>query len=667
MGTGGSVARREGPARQAVTWRSVSVGLLGAIAVNAWPTWSCYVIRSSWADFGQLTLAVLLPYVLFVGAVNPLLWRAIPRLALSRAELLVAFLIAMVAATMQGEGLTGYFLGVITAPHYFASAENQWGDLILRYAPDRLLVTSHTPALRWFYEGLPRGQAMPWSAFLVPALWWGSFFVGLYLLVCFVAVLLRKQWADHERLAYPLAQVPLMLSERRPGRWLPDVARGRLFWIGVAIPLGIIGWNAVSWFIPGFPKLPVIAGFLNFRRIFFARGFPPIHGKFDFFVMGFAFLTPTEILFSVWFFHLLSNLQSGVMSRLGVSIGPADPWCSFDAATGWQSLGGYVVFVLWGLWMARRHLLAVARKALTGGGKLDDADELVSYRVAFFGAIVCFVYCVVWFTKAGMTLGVSLAFMSMLLLGYIGLGKIAAMAGLVYLRGPVTAQAFVWHFFGTAGLTPASMVGLGLTYTFFADAKGWLTVPVVHAAHIARSPALAGTRPRRAFGWIGLGSLLGAATAISMVLWLGSRMGAYHFGAATFQWSHISIWQSVATRVNESIAEPVGPHGARLAFAGVGAAIMAVLMALRTRLPWWPLHPVGFAISSSYPIRDSAMGIFTVWLIKALLLRLGGVALYRRAIPLFLGLLVGYLLGIGLGVLLDALFFPGAGHQLHGF
>ena len=668
MGRRTSPGRGDAPGRGAVTWRSVLLGLLGAIAVNAWPTWSSYAVRSSWADFGQLTLAVLLPYIVFVGIVNETVRRVSERLALSRAELLVAFMVAMVAATMQGEGLSGYFLGVLTAPGYFASPENQWDELILHRAPRWLLVGRDTPALRYLYEGLPRGALMPWGAFLIPIFWWCTFFAGLYLLCCFVAVLLRRQWVEHERLAYPLAEIPMLLADRSRRRgWLPDVAHGKLFWAGVFVPLGAIGWNMLSWWFPGFPRLPFLRHYLDFPKIWFGRGYAPFHAKIDFFVVSFAFLTSTEILFSLWFFHLVALVQAGVMTRHGYSIGPPDGWCSSDAATGWQSFGGFVVFVLWGLWVARRHLWAVARKAFTGKGPLDDADELVSYRTAFVGAIVCFAYCVVWFTRAGMAWPVSLVFMSMLLLGYVGVAKIAAMSGLIYLRGPVTAQAFVWHAFGTRNLSPPSMVGIGLTYMFFTDAKGWMMVPFAHVVKIARSPALAAKSRKGIFGWVGLGSLLGAAVAIGMVLWLGLRMGAFNFGVATFDWSHIAIWQAVATRVTESEATPFGPDGARLAFAGGGAAFTALLLFLRSRFAWWPLHPVGFAISSSYPIRDSAFGVFLVWLTKVALFKLGGFPLYRRAIPLFVGLLVGYVLGVGLGFVVDCIWFPGLGHPLHGF
>ena len=654
--------------RGAVTWRSVLVGLAGAVLVNAWPTYSAYAVHSTWADFGQINIAALLPYVLLVGIVNEVLRRMSPRLALSGAEVLVVFMMLIVASTMQGEGLTGYFLGVITAPHYFASPENGWADSILRYAPKWLLVGKDASALKFFYEGLPPGETMQWHVFAVPILWWSSLFAGVYLLSCFVAIILRKQWVENERLAYPLAEIPMMLSDRsRRGGWLPDIAYNRLFWIGAGIPLGIICWNMISWFSPGFPKLPVLEGFTVFPRIQFARGFPAIHAKLDPFVMSFAFLTSIEILFSLWFFHLLSVLQVGVMTQLGVNIGSADNWCSWDAATGWQSLGGFVVFVLWGLWMARQHLAAVARKALTGNGDLDDADELVSYRTAFFGTILCFVFCVVWLDSAGLDWPIAVLFVSALLLGYIGVAKIAAMTGLIYLRGPVTAQAVVWHVVGTANMTPGTMVGLGLTHTFFCDAKGWMMTPFVHVVRIAKSAGMGGRSRKGMFGWIGVASLVGAATAIVLVLYLSTGVGAYHFGVATFTWSHLNIWSTVAQRVRGSFVSPFGTDWARLGFAGVGAAITTVLAFLRTRFAWWPLHPVGFAISSSYPIRDSAFGVFLVWLTKLMLFKMGGLTLYRKTIPLFVGMLVGYILGVGLGFGVDCIWFQGAGHHFNGF
>jgi hypothetical protein len=74
---------------------------------------------------------------------------------------------------------------------------------------------------------------------------------------------------------------------------------------------------------------------------------------------------------------------------------------------------------------------------------------------------------------------------------------------------------------------------------------------------------------------------------------------------------------------------------------GVGFGITAVLMALKLQLPSWPLHPVAFPLAFCYPIDAMLPAIIVSWAAKALLLRYGGLRAHRRALPLFLGLLVG--------------------------
>ncbi|MDE2726641.1 MAG: hypothetical protein OXI19_01375, partial [Gemmatimonadota bacterium] len=66
-------------------------------------------------------------------------------------------------------------------------------------------------------------------------------------------------------------------------------------------------------------------------------------------------------------------------------------------------------------------------------------------------------------------------------------------------------------------------------------------------------------------------------------------------------------------------------------------------------------------------VRFMFLPFFLAWLIQVILLRLGGGALYRRAQPLFLGILVGYVLGKALSFLVDSLWFPAAPHQFESF
>jgi hypothetical protein len=48
-------------------------------------------------------------------------------------------------------------------------------------------------------------------------------------------------------------------------------------------------------------------------------------------------------------------------------------------------------------------------------------------------------------------------------------------------------------------------------------------------------------------------------------------------------------------------------------------------------------------------------------------MRFGGIELYRKAAPFFIGLIVGYFLGVGISFVVDVAFFPGNGHAImHG-
>ena len=93
---------------------------------------------------------------------------------------------------------------------------------------------------------------------------------------------------------------------------------------------------------------------------------------------------------------------------------------------------------------------------------------------------------------------------------------------------------------------------------------------------------------------------------------------------------------------------------------------MAVLTLLRYRLPWWPLHPVGFIVTTTSLLHEIT-AILIVWLFKAMVMRVGGVQLYRYFRPLFFGIIVGRATGVLVSFLVDLIWFPGGGHGVHGW
>jgi hypothetical protein len=80
----------------------------------------------------------------------------------------------------------------------------------------------------------------------------------------------------------------------------------------------------------------------------------------------------------------------------------------------------------------------------------------------------------------------------------------------------------------------------------------------------------------------------------------------------------------------------------------------------------WTLHPIGYAISTTN-IRLQFMSLFLIWIAKSLITRIGGVQLYRRLYPLFIGLILGRTAGTFLSFIIDLIWFPGSGHHVHGW
>ncbi|GIX06827.1 MAG: hypothetical protein KatS3mg115_1230 [Candidatus Poribacteria bacterium] len=91
------------------------------------------------------------------------------------------------------------------------------------------------------------------------------------------------------------------------------------------------------------------------------------------------------------------------------------------------------------------------------------------------------------------------------------------------------------------------------------------------------------------------------------------------------------------------LLSPQDPDLRGAGFMAGGLGFVFLLYSLRTRLLWFPLHPSGYVLSGG------AWGgmiyfwfpVMVAWLLKTIVLRLGGLPTYRRTQPFFLGLVLG--------------------------
>ena len=133
-----------------------------------------------------------------------------------------------------------------------------------------------------------------------------------------------------------------------------------------------------------------------------------------------------------------------------------------------------------------------------------------------------------------------------------------------------------------------------------------------------------------------------APLTILLSFWAYIQVG-YPIGAGTAQASRDQIW--VARETTEQMAaelrNPGGTNTSASLAMGFGGVFSIILLFLKLRFHWWPLHPIAFPMANAWLIHALTFTILAIWLFKVLLLRYGGLRAHRAALPFFLGLLVG--------------------------
>ena len=646
------------PAPRALTARSVAIGLFLVVALCFTGTYVRYFLHASRVAISHVPMQMLMPFmVMFFGAA---IISRFSRFSLRAGEWHVILAMGLAGAMLPVTGITGYMIGYISAPYFRATPENEWEKFIHPHMPTWLTPSNDSDAITWFYQGKPAGADIPWDVWMLPLFWWFLAAMAGFAVMACVAIVFRKQWAEHERLTFPVV-VPLLDLIAQPGdgkSWVPPIARNRLFLIGFALAFGAIAWNCISYFLPGFPQFPINSG----RWYWIDRQFPPIRGYLGIFTLFFSYFASLDVLFSLWFFDLLFILEGGWLNKLGYkAISPYEPRGVYE----WQMRGGFVVMVASMFWVARRHLKDVFLRALGKAGGADDSGELMSYRGALLGIVLGLSFLFIWLMQMQFDPIPAALMLGLFIFCYVGLAKLLAETGLPYIGIPVGPWGLILPFMGNRNISAVTHVA----ERFASLAAGGTTGKMLPAvSHIGRIADGVPTDQRRALMVaIGLGVVVSFAVSVFITLRLGYLEGAYTFGAweipaaAEGHFKHaVEVIKKHPNQAPFYIREP-----AELGFFIAGGAIMAALIYMRYRFVWWPLHPVGLAVSGTHLLRHISFTIFLTWLIKLIVLKIGGPSIYRKSKPLFIGLFVGYVLGVVLSTAIDAIWFPGQGHMVH--
>lgn len=541
----------------------------------------------------------------------------------STAELMVVYIVLSIGTAWVGHDSLQVLMPQILYPFHYASPENRWEELLLPLLPDWLYISDKT-ALRNAYEGghwfWQPENFRPW---LIPLLGWGSFTIALSTLMLGLCMFVRRRWMDEERLTYPVLYLPLEVTRPQNPLWRSGAFR---LGFGVATFVDILnGFNALY---PSVPSIKVRVW--NYDPLLWSlfSGYPweALRGTrmgFYPFAIGLGLLLPSELLLSCWVFYWFERIQRLVGLMFGWNRLPGYPWTNF------QAFGGYMGIALFALWMARRSLWAAAQRAFRG---LDKTEQW-----GFALTLTSLVFLLAFANKMGMSVSIGVVFFIIFLLLLVSITRIRAELGPpahdLHYAGP---DEVLIAAFGPRGLSKRDLVVAKLFYWFN---RAYRSLPCPHyleGLKIAKDTQVSFGQMSAMMVVIGVLSIIAAIWA-HLHCFYAYGITAKFVGPAITAFGGEPFW-----RLQGLIAAPPQPTPYPVRAMIAGTFFTFALMELRASVPWFPLHPVGYAISTSWSMNVLWMPLFIAYLVKMGVLRVGGYRAFREAaLPFGIGLVLG--------------------------
>ncbi|MCS7253448.1 MAG: DUF6785 family protein [Armatimonadota bacterium] len=602
-----------------IRWHFVTIiWICFVILTNVWVLYSELYTGASNIAGGNPPVPVLLALCLLILTNR---W-----LKLSGSEILAFYILACFSILPLTYGGVRSFFPSLVASFYYAMPDNRlkefWTLVPNWWAPKDSVI------VRGFFEGM--SGHIPWDAWILPLILWTFFFITLWAIGCGAIWMFTQQWLRAERLNFPLAQLPIQIVYGANNSGFFSIP---IVWIGMAIgtlPTGLM--MLTSLFRP-------VRRWWDLAPFFAERPFSALRPLMIFPLMegvGFGYLVTQEVLFSTWFFYFILKLFS--LISIGIfgweipsimTIGDSFPFPHS------QSVGGY---------------LAIAFILLYRGWKNGIFKQSKPSLCLFaIGSVIA----IVWMVVSGMAIPIAIIYYLVLTMFVITYGRIRAEAGMPYSWVyPYGAQRDFLHY--TLGIGGLLRLG-GLKSLVILSGLFWVArhfLLNLNGAYAADSAKISNevAFPNGVMEFLAFaGAIFGLWAAFITHLKAYYRRGANFLEGAPGSADYRTYVAAQDYRLlSQMLGNPMPPDRWRMGFTVYGLVATATLAWLRRNFPSFPLHPIGFPLAYAYshhcPYWFPTMFI---WAIKGLILRYGGMGLYRKLIPLFLGISLGHYLMTG--------------------
>lgn len=612
-----------------MTVRAILIGLALVILQTAITPYNDYYLQGTDIAGNHFPLGAVFTLIFLTLLVNPILKTVLPRAILNPKELIVIWVMMVVSSAIPSKGMIGFLLPYLAAPVYFATPENEWAETLHSHYPEWLIVWDKQ-AVTNFYEG---ESSVPWILWMKPIMVWSAFIFLFYCVTICVSIVIRKQWVERERYVFPLVSIPVeMVQQTSMNIKLNGYFSKRLIWIGFGIAAVFHLLNGLHEYFPAIPSIPnrydLYTPFTE-RPWIVMRWWPQFRFFLYFSVIGITYFLATEISFSCWFFFLFFKLQYIIINAFAI---PISPWIS---ARG-QTMAAYVIMVIAFLINSRPHIKDIILKSFqsnTSTSMIDDADEVLPYRSAFFGGIISFLLLTALCVYAGMSFWVACSIIILFLIASTALSWMVVNGGMLLIQAPMYPVEYFEIITGSRIINANSLALLGFQRVMMRDWGGILMPSVLHGFKAADPVGL----KRKSLFFV---------MAISIVVAIGVSYVAslpliYEIGGLNLQHGPFVGAPRYLNHMVSLIQYPKDPKIGEAYSMLLGAGITTFLLIMQRQFMWWQIHPIGYVMGAVYSSYFLWSCMFVGWLLKYLILKTGGIGYYRRLRPVFMGLIIG--------------------------
>lgn len=625
--------------RKSCTLKAIFIGFILVFVNCYWTT----VVEIEWGsgDGSTLPLFVYPVFIIFVVTLlNSLIKKVLPHFSLSSGELIVVYIMIVMSGTIAGESMYEGLFGSILHPIRYATPENEWKDLFFRYIPSWFTVTNKE-ALDGYYNGdsslYTVKQIKLW---LTPLLTWGSLtFVLVFMMLC-MNVLVRKQWTFHEKLAFPIVKLPLAMTEKGGIKLFSN----KIMWIGFSLAMAIDLLNGFSYLYPTIPSLPVkltrIDQFFTEKPLN-AMGYTRI--SFYPFAIGLGFLLPLDLSFSCWFFFVFRLAESIFGSIIGVKAVSRFPY--FDE----QASGAWIGLCIIAIFSSRKYLKEVFKRVFGFSSTIDDSDEPMRYRTAIFGIIAGSLFLIFFCKAASMSIWTIVLFFIIYFMLNTAIARVRAELGTPQEIYYVSPRRIMVRMLGTQVFSRPDLTIMSYFYWFN---RGYTCPPMANQLEGFKMAEKEKINHKKLL----FAMILAIVFAIIVSFWVNIDI-RYRKGAEVGIMNNKEfIGRESFSRLKGWLVNPQEPNTSSTLFMVLGLSFMLFLTFMRMRFFWWPFHPGGYALAVSYAMDYFWLAFFISWAVKWALLKHGGIRAHRKAMPFFLGLILGDYAGGSLWAIISPVF-----------